>query len=1062
MKKRHSLSFVLPRLVMAMGLMLAGGIATASAAPSPEPQQSNQTARVIKGTVFDENDEPAIGASVTIKGGEGGAATDIDGNFAIRTTKPNVVLVISYVGYKNKEVAVHGDAPLKITLEPASEVLEEVVVTALGIKRQTKALGYSVQDLKGNAITEARENNVINSLSGRIAGLQVSSSGNGSMGSSRITIRGNNSLTGSNQPLIVVDGVPMSNSNGGSGLKVNENSGDTGNGLADINPDDIENISVLKGAAAAALYGTRAGNGVLMITTKKGGDRKGLGVTWNSNVMIERPLTQPKMQNIYGQGSNGVFTGDNSLSWGPKMEGQLITDWTGQEREFLPYDNNVMDYLQTGVTTTNTLEAGFNADQGSFRATLAYQRIDGVVPSNYQDKYNINLRGTINLTKRLTFDAKVNYIKRTRWNNPSTGGDPASVMRNYLMMPRSIHYSDMSQIYDEDGNVLRWTNDPYYLLNPYAAEINKSESTRDRFVGFLALNYQITDWLSLKIRHGEDFYWNHSDSKVKAAYPVGTSYGNHVGNGHYALSYSYFRERNTDFLIMANKDNWWGSKFSGSLSFGGNMMHRHSDSMSQRSGGLEIPDFFTISNGMNITASNDEENKSVNSLYGLAQLSYGGWVYLDVTGRNDWSSTLPKNRRSFFYPSVGLGLVVSDLIGSYGVTVPRWLSFAKLRASYAEVGNDTSPYQLVNNYVVKNLTADIKQSQVSEVLPLFDLKPEIIKSWEAGFDVRFLNNRLGLDFTWYKKNATNQILTLPIGKTSGYSSRKINAGNIQNAGIEVVLNATPIDTKDFQWTTTINYSRNRNKIIELHPEIKYYSHGSAGFVRVISRAGGTYGDIVGYRYQRDPQTGKKIVDANGLPLLEANIDTENAVGNYLPDWTGSMNNQFRYKDFTLSFLLDLRVGGDIYMRSLAVGGAAGTTEMTIAGRDEWYNGTGGILVDGVVANGDGTYSPNTTYANPQEYWSRVEKATEEFTYDGTNLRLRELTFGYILPKKVLDKTPFTGLKVSFVARNLWMIYNKVKGGYDPESVVSTNNAGGVEYSSFPSMRSFGLNLNVSF
>lgn len=344
MKKRHSLSFVLPRLAMAMGLMLAGGIATAYAAPSPEPQQSNQTARVIKGTVFDENDEPAIGASVTIKGGEGGAATDIDGNFAIRTTKPNVVLVISYVGYKNKEVAVHGDAPLKITLEPASEALEEVVVTALGIKRQTKALGYSVQDLKGNAITEARENNVINSLSGRIAGLQVSSSGNGSMGSSRITIRGNNSLTGSNQPLIVVDGVPMSNSNGGSGLKVNENSGDTGNGLADINPDDIENISVLKGAAAAALYGTRAGNGVLMITTKKGGDRKGLGVTWNSNVMIERPLTQPKMQNIYGQGSNGVFTGDNSLSWGPKMEGQLITDWTGQEREFLPYDNNVMDY----------------------------------------------------------------------------------------------------------------------------------------------------------------------------------------------------------------------------------------------------------------------------------------------------------------------------------------------------------------------------------------------------------------------------------------------------------------------------------------------------------------------------------------------------------------------------------------------------------------------------------------------------------------------------------------------------------------------------------------------
>lgn len=1063
MNKRQHLTSMAPKLLLALGMMMSCGTFAAFAAAEPAPQQSAHAATVIRGTVVDEEGEPLIGATVLIKGTKTAIATDFDGNFELRTTEKNPVLQVSYVGCKTEEFAVKGQGNVKITLSPSSENLDEVVVTALGIKRQAKALGYAVQDLKGEAITEARENNIVNSLSGRFAGVQVSGSGSGSMGSSRIIIRGNNSLGGNNQPLIVVDGVPVNNSNGGSGSSEWGKS-DSGNGLNDINPDDIESISVLKGAAAAALYGTRAGNGVIMITTKSGVDKKGMGVTFNSNVMVERPLKNPMMQNAYGQGTNGQYAPANNLSWGPKMEGQLITDWTGKEREFLPYDNDVMDYLTTGVSTTNTLEAGFNGEKGSFRTTLSYNYIDGVVPTNHDDRFNMNIRGTINLTKNLQFDAKVNYIKSKQRNTPQLGSASESVMRNYLLMPRSVHYSDMAPLYDEYGTALRWNNDPTNLLNPYIAEKNVHFNARDRFIGFVSLNYKIFDWLSVKVRHGEDFYWTSYENRITAAYPIGT----YTGHGSFYTSNSYHRERNSDALITLNKDNWFGSLFSASLSVGGNLMYSHSHGSDIASGPLEVPDAFYIGNGTSITAGNSVSNKAVNSVYGLASLSYGGWAFVDITARNDWSSTLPKDNCSFFYPSVGAGLIVTDLLrNEFKVQVPTWLSFGKLRASYAEVGNDTSPYSLYNQYSVFNIVpgGSIKGSVVSEVAALSTLKPELIKSTEIGFDLRFFNNRLGVDFTYYKKNATNQILNIDVSKTSGFSKRKINAGNIENHGYEVMLTATPVQTKDFAWNASINYSLNRNIIKELHPEVSVYVLGSYEFARVVAREGGSYGDICGYRYRRSPD-GQILVDANGLPLRESSMSNDLPIGNYLPKWTGSMNNNFRWRDFNLGFLLDLRVGGDIYMNSLAQGAVTGTNILSLEGRDAWYAGTGGILVDGVqqVIGEDGTtsYVPNTTYCNPQEYWSRVKDFGERHVYDGTNLRLRELTFGYTMPAKVLKKTPFTNLKLSFVARNLWIIYSKVPGGYDPETVYSTGNAGGIEHYSFPTMRSFGCNLNVSF
>lgn len=1016
---------------------------------------SSQQTKEVSGVIKDNTGQPIIGANVVVKDTRVGIITDLDGRFSISVPSPDATLVISYIGYQTQEVKIKGNDHINITLEPETENLDEVVVTALGLKRSTKALGYAVQEVKGSSLTEARESNVINSLTGKLAGVQVSQSGNGGMGSSRIIIRGNNSLGGNNEPLVVVDGVPVNNFNGGQTSGGEWGHSDTGNGLSDINPDDIESISVLKGAAAAALYGTRAGNGVLMITTKKGGSlSKGLGVTLNSNVMFERPLVKPEMQNQYGQGTNGVFDPDGNYSWGPKMDGGNITDWTTLSRPYSPYDNDIMDFLGTAVTTTNTLEASSATEKGSFRATASYQRMDGSVPDNYQDKYIINLRNTLNLSTKLSLDTKVNYVKQKMDNVPTVAGNPTSIMNNYLMMPRSVHYSDLRDPFNSDGSVKQWTSrEVNYVLNPYFTPYNKNNNHRDRFIGFIALQYQPMDWLTIKLRHGEDLYWNGSSSITMAATPYSKDY---KGRGNYGVASSNFRERNTDALITATKDNWWHSRFSGSVSLGGNMMFTKSESFSENSGPLAVPDFFAISNGENQTMGHWVSKKAVNSLYGFAQLSYGAWAFLDFTARNDWSSTLPPQNRSFFYPSVGLGWVVSDMLRTYDVKMPQWISFAKLRGSYAEVGNDTDPYRLTTTYGIFNVTSDIKGSEVNGTIPLSTLKPEKIKSTEAGFDIRFLNNRIGLDFSWYKKNATNQILNLPISSTTGKTYRLINAGSIQNKGVEVILSATPLQIQDFEWNIAINYSKNSNKIKKLHPELSTYELGSTSFVKIVAREGGSYGDIIGYRYKRDEQ-GRKLVDSQGLPLLEANMDNDNPIGNYLPKWTGSMNNSFTYKNISLSFMLDLRVGGDIYMNSLSRGSEYGTTRLSLAGRDEWYAGTGGIVVDGVTEDG----APNTKAVNPQEYWARVSRAGEEFLYDGTNLRLRELIVGYELPKKLLTKTPFTNLKISFVGRNLWLIKSNIPG-YDPESSYSTGNASGIEYASFPSMRSFGFNLNVSF
>jgi len=1015
-------------------------------------QNDQQQRRTITGKVTDQTGAALPGASVVIKGTTTGVITGINGEYSLNLSPNSKTIVVSFIGMKPVEIQLDNRSKYDVALEAEVVKMEDVVVTALGIKRETKALGYSVQEVKGETLTEARENNIVNSLEGKVAGVQISRSGNGPGGSSSIVIRGQNSISGNNQPLIVVDGIPISNWTGGADSQWGGM--DLGNGMSDINPDDVESITVLKGPGASALYGSRAGNGVLMITTKKGGAKKGVGVKLNSNVTFDSPLVLPILQNEYGQGSGGQFDANGEFSWGAKMDGQSVTDWTKQQRPFKAYDNNIKDSLRTGLTTNNTVEMNAGSEKVTFWGSIAHLNNNAVIPNSSMDRTTATFRTTAKLTPKLTLDTKFNYIRQSSTNRPYLSGSPENVFLNYLEMPRSVHYSDMRPARDAFNNIRNWSSrDVYMVRNPYwTTDYDGNSDKRDRIIGFASLQYDFTDWMNIKIRHGEDFYYDYNDSRTVQ----GTPYVTFSNAGDYNLGTSNAKEDNTDALLSLNKDNLFGSKFSGSFSIGGNLMHRRNDYYSMTSNGLVIPDFFSMSNAKNLNAANSYSQKSIHSAYSFLQVNYNNYLYLDLTGRNDWSSTLPSQNRSYFYPSVSLGWVVSDMNKDVKLKLPEFISFLKLRGSYAEVGNDAGSYQLLPTYSLSTVIGSVKGAIPPSTIPLFDLKPEKIKSKEIGIDARMFNDRLGIDFSLYRKNAMNQILALPISTTTGKSYRMINAGNIQNGGVEFILRGTPVKTADgFQWDVTVNYSKNKNKIIALHPDAKEYLLASTDFIRILAVEGSSYGDMLGRSYQRDAK-GNRLIGSDGMPLINDNLNTK--VGNYNPDWMGGILNTFTYKGFDLSFLVDVRWGGNIYINSLSTANRYGTSKISLEGRAAWYDGTGGYIAKGVSST---TGQVNTIAVSPEAYWNHVANVAEEYVYDATNIRLRELSIGYNFPKKLLKNTPFGSAKLSFVGRNLWLIKSDVPG-FDPESAYSTGNAQGIEYGSVPSYKSLGFNLNIGF
>jgi TonB-linked SusC/RagA family outer membrane protein len=1022
--------------------------------------QNMQGQTTVTGTVTDENSGiPLSGANIIVKGTTNGVSADFDGNYTITVSDEDATLVVSYIGYLNQEVAVNNRTTINIALAEDASQLEEVVVTALGIKRERKSLGYSVQEIKGSTISDSREPNMVNALSGKITGLQVIKSSNGPAGSSKIVLRGYSSLTGDNQPLIVVDGTPLDNFTGSSNEGFWSPSADLGNGLADINPDDIETLSVLKGASAAALYGSRAGNGVILITTKTGESNKGLGVTYSSTTGFQSIFTSPELQNNFGQGSNGSYDEYSNDSWGPRIEGQSET---GPEQGTVVFDqayDNIGNYYNDGFSQNHSVSFQNQTDSGSYYTSANYLDDEGISPTATLERLNLTARGVSHFgaEKNWTIDTKVQYNKTTANNRPRTGFGGLSAYQTIINFPRSRDITEYSAGVDEFGNQL-WYDPNSSQVNPYWANKRRlSYDSRDRFLLTATLKHEFNDWLRGEVRAGADLYTTNTEGKVFA----GTS-----SNSSYSLGKSTFNEQNYSAMLVASKDNLFG-KFGGSVTLGGNLMQTETSRISSSSGTLLVPNLFSLNNGVNpASVSQGFSTKKINSAYGLFQINYDGYVFVDLTGRNDWTSTLSKENRSFFYSSASTSIVISDMIKKNGGDLPDWFTFGKLRGSYAEVGNDLAPYQLRNSYSIGNDPFGNTTASTNSTLLNPDVVNELIKSVEIGLEGRFFHNRVGLDIAWYKTNATNQLINLPLDPFSGFNSKKINAGDIQNKGIEVNLKTRILENEDaLTWDMDVNYSVNENTIEELADDVTEFNLRSFDNFNIRADVGGDYGVIVGTKYRRvedesSPFFGRILVDSDGLPLATAD---KHILGSQVPDGLLGLTNMFTYKNVSFSFLFSASLGGEIFSgtnHALQRSGLGAVTAVNGERAD--------IVFDGVVDDGAGNLSENTVGASPQNYWSAITRRsgnlgiTEANVYDATHVRLRNVNLTYNFGKNFIDKTAFKSLSVGVSANNVWMISEDLNG-VDPEAVNGTRtNATGFENLAPPTTRTVFINIAAKF
>ncbi len=1003
----------------------------------------------VQGTITSSEDGlPIPGVSIVQKGTANGTITDIDGKYNLMVPQGSV-LVFSFVGMKAQEVTTTSATTYNVTLDPDVTGLDEVVVTALGISREKKALGYAVTELNSEELTTVKDPNVINSLSGKVAGVVITQSTSGPGGGSRVLIRGNNSLSGNNQPLYVVDGVPIDNS--GAGSASGEGTGeysraDFGTGISDINPDDIESMTVLKGPNAAALYGSRAGNGVILITTKKGSSRKGLGVSVSSSYTFDNPLLLPEFQNQYGQGSQGNISSNletlkGSDSWGPKFDGTDQPYWTGVNKAYSAQADNVKDFFETGSQFINTIALEGGNERANMRFSYTNNTTSGILPNSELDRHNFNLRSFANLTDELTIDAKVTFFHQDMKNRAVQGTE--GLLAYVYPMPRNLMLDDY-KIYqnpEESLNVLTYNNsggNPYWILNH-----DKREDMRQRWSGFFKANYEFTNWLSAFVRVGTDIV----STKIETVEMPGHHF---YGSGRFNFSTRRNSETNADFLFMIDKE--LNEDFNLNVNVGGNHSYRTYEMIGIAGENFKIPSKATVENAVKITPDYAPlQKKKVNSLYGSASLSFRNMAYLDVTARNDWSSTLNSNNWSYFYPSVSFSFLANKVIPG----VEDIVDLAKVRLSWAQVGNDTDPYQLYEYY---NLDQEgyLGKTVVTRPSVRFneDLKSESITSTEIGLEWSLFNHRLYGDFSWYNIITEDLIFDVEVPASTGYSRFRENVGELKNTGIELMLGGKLLKTGDFSWDIAFNYAKNNNELVSLieDTEVFIFSTTNSGDVLVQATVGGGYGDIYGKTYRRN-EAGKLIVDAQGRPLKS----TKNVfLGNYQPDWTGGVTNTVNYKDFSLRFLIDGRFGGELYSGTDSALDGSGVSKRTLPFRED------GITVDGVIDNGDGTYTQNTTKISAQDYYVAMSGIASEYVYDATNVRLREVSLTYRLPKSILGDGFVKGASLSLIGRNLFFIYKEMDN-FDPESSFSTSNfSQGVLWYNLPTTRSLGFNLNVNF
>ena len=1021
----------------------------------------------VKGQVTDESGETLPGVNVQIEGTSEGTVADFDGNYSLEVPSSDVVLIFSFIGYETKEVPLNGRSILNVTLSESVQELKEVVVTALGVEKDKKSLGYAAQNVGGEELMKARETNVINSLSGRVSGVQINQSGTGPGGTSKVVIRGYSSIGGSNSPLYVIDGVPMTNPQGGGGQFGGI---DYGDGISNINPEDIETISVLKGASATSLYGSRGQNGVIMITTKKGKARKGIGVEYNGSVMFESPLILPDFQNRFGRGSNGNFPLDENgnilngirTSWGERTRGQTefngnpIVNWTGEPTPYSAQPDNISGFFRLGSTVSNSLAFSGGTEKTQARVSITHMQRENIMPNSNLERLGVNLNINSQLTNKLSFQAKINYLNQQAFNRPNLTLSPDNPMKSLIEMPRTIRLEDLQDFRTETGMPRVYTNatgndnwqNPYWAVN-----LNTNDDERDRVIGFVMLEYKFTDWLKIHVRSGTDFY--NDFRQLRNA--TNTIYRVTPDKSFYSQYYGRVQETNTDFLVTYTKD--IGSGINLSANIGGNLLRITSRSILNQAQGLDIPNFFSLQNALDVLSSEADSEREIQSLYGSAQLDYKGFWFLELAARNDWSSTLPPDNNSYFYPALSTSLVFTDMLEL------NWgsLSYGKIRGSVAQVGNDTGPYQLDQQYAVNTLAHGGQTfAQIINVQPPVNLKPEKTTSVELGMELAFFLNRLSMDFTYYHAGTRNQILAIPVSKPSGYIESRVNAGLVNNSGVEFTIKGTPIETEDWRYEAYINFSHNRSKVVELAENVELYQLGGTYDqfgVRIQAEVGGEFGDIYADRsFLKDPETGERVIGSNGLPI--PNPEGIEKIGNFQPDFLAGFGHNLRYKNWTLNALFDIRKGGDIFSFTNAVSAANGNAKYTEDNRLEWYFGAGGHVAEGIRENG----TPNTIEVNPQTYYQfvggRASAFAEEFIYDGSFIKLRELTLGYSFPQSMLENTFISRASISLVGRNLFMLYKNTIG-FDPEATFNAGNDQGIEAYAFPSTRSYGFNINIS-
>lgn len=1020
----------------------------------------------VKGNISDVSG-PLIGVSVMVVGTTKGTITDMDGNFTLECNAGDE-LEISYIGYNT--IRVKAQSNMQITLEESSTELEEVVVTALGIKRDRKALGYGLSEVKGEELTKAKETNVINSLAGKVAGLVVSNTAGGASGSTRVMLRGTTELTGNNQPLYVVDGVPLDNTNFGS---AGEQGGyDLGDGISAINPDDIETMTVLKGPAASALYGSRASHGVILITTKKAEQEK-VSVEYNGSFTVDTQLAKwDDVQEIYGMGDNGQYQLDASSgtnqSWGVKADMIDKTYFDGSVHPFLIYPNNTSSFFRTGLTAQNTAVLSVNTGKTGVRFSFTDMRNKDILPNTNMSRDNFNLRVNTSAGP-IDFDFSANYTRENVKNRPALGSSQSNVGKNLMTLANTYNIEWLKNYQNADGTYANWNGNDQYNRNPYwDLYKNENKSVKDVFRFTAKAIYNIDKHLKIQGTLGTDINNMNFDDFIARSTP-GVLPGK--------LTNSIFNNRTLNAEILALYNNNWGS-FDLNATLGGNIFKVDNKTTVITGTDQQMDGVVSIINYAEQNVQPSTYKKQINSLYASASLGYRSTYYLEGTVRGDRSSTLPSSNNTYIYPSVSGSIVFTNFIKNSNIK--NVFSFGKVRASWAKVGSDTDPYQLALNYATgKYSYPGFTIGMINNYTqPNSNLKPTMTSSYELGAELKFFNGRLGIDLTYYNQTSKDQIISLASSAPSGYQSRLINAGKIQNKGIELAINGRVLQIKDFAWDAGFNFSKNSNKVLELVEGMDFFQLADASWagVSVGAEVGKDYGSILGTDFKRN-ENGDILIDKNtGLPLYDENLKT---LGNSTWDWTGGFYSTFTYKNFHLYAAFDIKMGADLYSFSMRSAYLTGKATGTLPGREEWYRSEEarkaagmteeqwraagkceGLIVDGVVDNGDGTYSKNTYAVNPQNYWKSVaEKAPALFIYDNSYIKCREITFGYTFPSSMLGKF-VKSLSLSFVARNPFIVWKNIPN-IDPDSNYNTSGMG-LEYGSLPSRRSYGFNINVKF